>query len=609
MIPGNGLCTPDRLCDSEPVSSGAVSVELLQPAADLAAAKHRTMTTAMSVGLEGLNLTETPSCFSLLPGETLVRAIRAVDTESSGLAAGALVRLPDGFSHDLWLSDLDEAASSTRYRWETASGSKLQTRGAVLVLDALFHEHLQRGGSSIQLTVRLADARTAAVGARGASARAARARGFVQHEVTTAAAEEGGGRRFDSGVGSAAYTTLALKQAQLDSESVFILGQLAKERRRAFFSFNRSFTLDDGRDEGWSGVEATMVRDAWGGDGGDPSEDAAATLGADEADSHGRREGDVVRRLRTPPKMLGGFLSSESRSELAALAHALPFSHEEDSVDLQPSEHCMLFENGALLPVAEPWTDTLLALIGKLEAWARTRDALGDAVVTDAFVRRYASSSASVSSSSSRRSEIPAHWDSLAERTFVIELESASEGGVYLQLCAHIACRRYVDLTRAGDVLVHDWSAHHGVNVRSGERLALVLWLRNGLPHEAAPGAPFAPPPWLLGAAAAGDAVGQYSLASLLEGRGGAAQHFYEQAAAQGNPWAATRLGSRCELGLAPPPHKEVDAVGWWRRAAVQGSALAQRALAEMHLEGRLGATKDEALAQTLAVLAEQQGE
>ena len=112
-----------------------------------------------------------------------------------------------------------------------------------------------------------------------------------------------------------------------------------------------------------------------------------------------------------------------------------------------------------------------------------------------------------------------------------------------------------------------------------------------------------------LGAAAAGDAVGQYSLASLLEGRGGAVQHFYEQAAAQGNPWAAMRLGSRCELGLAPPPHKEVDAAGWWRRAAVQGSALAQRALAEMHLEGRLGATKDEALAQTLAVLAEQQGE
>ena len=68
------------------------------------------------------------------------------------------------------------------------------------------------------------------------------------------------------------------------------------------------------------------------------------------------------------------------------------------------------------------------------------------------------------------------------------------------------------------------------------------------------------------------------------------------------------RIG-RCELGLAPPPHKEVDAAGWWRRAAVQGSALAQRALAEMHLEGRLGATKDEALAQTLAVLAEQQGE
>ena len=423
------------------MSSEAVSVELLQPAADLAAAKHRTMTTAMSVGLEGLNLTETPSCFSLLPGETLVRAIRAVDTESSGLAAGALVRLPDGFSHDLWLSDLDEAASSTRYRWETASGSKLQTRGAVRVLDALFHEHLQRGGSSIQLTVRLADARTTAVGARGASARAARARGFVQHEVTTAAAEEGGGRRFDSGVGSAAYTTLALKQAQLDSESVFILGQLAKERRRAFFSFNRSFTLDDGRDEGWSGVEATMVRDARGGDGGDPSEDAAATLGADEAVLHGRREGDVVRRLRTPPKLLGGFLSSESRSELAALAHALPFSHEEDSVDLQPSEHCMLFENGALLSVAEPWTDTLLALIGKLEAWARTRDALGDAVVTDAFVRRYASSSssASVPSSSSRRSEIPAHWDSLAECTFVIELESASEGGVYLQHTSHAA--------------------------------------------------------------------------------------------------------------------------------------------------------------------------
>ena len=45
----------------------------------------------MTLGLENLNLTETPSYFSLMPGETLVRAIRAVDAVQNGLAAGALV--------------------------------------------------------------------------------------------------------------------------------------------------------------------------------------------------------------------------------------------------------------------------------------------------------------------------------------------------------------------------------------------------------------------------------------------------------------------------------------------------------------------------------------
>ena len=115
-------------------------------------------------------------------GETCSLALKAFDASDHFLCAGALVRRRSsslGYEvHDCWIAD----------SIESGVGPNLQTRGAQLILDALFLHHLEartRGNDVGQFSVFAGDG----TGCYAASHVAARSRGFVR-ESTCADSDE-----------------------------------------------------------------------------------------------------------------------------------------------------------------------------------------------------------------------------------------------------------------------------------------------------------------------------------------------------------------------------------------------------------------------------------
>ena len=115
-------------------------------------------------------------------GETCSLALKAFDASDHFLCAGALVRRRSsslGYEvHDCWIAD----------SIESGVGPNLQTRGAQLILDALFLHHLEartRGNDVEQFSVFAGDG----TGCYAASHVAARSRGFVR-ESTCADSDE-----------------------------------------------------------------------------------------------------------------------------------------------------------------------------------------------------------------------------------------------------------------------------------------------------------------------------------------------------------------------------------------------------------------------------------
>jgi hypothetical protein len=98
--------------------------------------------------------------------------------------------------------------------------------------------------------------------------------------------------------------------------------------------------------------------------------------------------------------------------------------------------------------------------------------------------------------------------------------------------------------------------------------------------------------------AAAGDAVAQFSLGSLLYyGAADVTQaiHWFRQAAAQSYPPAEFQIGQLYELGFGVT-QSDAEALAWYRRAAEHGFAAAHRALGDFYRKGRgVGADAAEA--------------
>lgn len=126
-------------------------------------------------------------------------------------------------------------------------------------------------------------------------------------------------------------------------------------------------------------------------------------------------------------------------------------------------------------------------------------------------------------------------------------------------------CRRLVWLGE-GDMALHRYNLRHGVDVRAGTRLSLILWF-NESPEDCKAKAT----QWKQRAAERGDANAQYQLAReyIFGQRNGGSQEgwrWLRQAAELGEAHAQLNLGLReAKRG------DTMSAQAWWRKAAAQG--------------------------------------
>ena len=382
-----------------------------------------------------------------------------------------------------------------------------------------------------------------------------------------------------------------------------------------------------------------------------------------------------VRRKRVRQYRLGrGILGAQTIQEIVAVCDAgVQFDGAADSVDGGPAWYASLMSQGQVASgVAETRIMELMQPAIDETIMPLVRDGFGrtDLHVCEAFVRVYTrdgeSSPAPTANTvvgrtaggaadggggvATGRMSIASHYDSLAFATVVVSLNpNEYNGGIYLQAGAHAASRRMVEM-QAGDVLVHGHDMMHGVEVTSGRRYSLVLWLTAGEDACATRAAP-----WLRSAALAGDDVGQYALAALLdkESEGAAAEAqdseaeaaaWYFASAAQGNPLALTRVASLLSEDEDSAIHGKISAwaraesgavqteaipgfsshehaarfVEWldggspskcWEEAALQGYSAAQVALGEAYRDGACGVEEDAWKARCLLTLAAQQGD
>jgi len=219
-----------------------------------------------------------------------------------------------------------------------------------------------------------------------------------------------------------------------------------------------------------------------------------------------------------------------------------------------------------------------------------------------------------------RRQALAPHFDVTSFATVILPLNPGEyEGGLFLQPGADRSSRLLVEPgMQAGDALLHRFDVMHGVDASGGDRYSLVLWLSDSAESVRARATP-----WLRAAADGGNAYAQFLHgAALRSGSGGAARdvgaaaEYWRRAAAQGHALSQLELGllywrgeegavprsvvesrrlvtAAAEAGLpAAMAHlgwceangkfgerDEAAALGWYERAARQGSTSAVEAL------------------------------
>ena len=229
------------------------------------------------------------------------------------------------------------------------------------------------------------------------------------------------------------------------------------------------------------------------------------------------------------------------------------------------------------------------ALEQRILPYVRARTGAPHVAVADVLLRAYRHEDG--------RQALAPHFDASSYCTVIIPLNPGEYGGgLYVQEGADAASRLLVDSSfERGDALMHRYDVMHGVEVTSGSRYSLVLWL-----GDCAASVRTGSAPWLAGAASAGSAYAQFLLAEALKaGRHGYGQNaagaaeLQQRAAAQGHALSQHQLGMLFLTGNGVP--KDGARCGQlWRAAAEAGLAAAQASMGMCHVDGRLGCHVDE---------------
>jgi TPR repeat protein len=175
------------------------------------------------------------------------------------------------------------------------------------------------------------------------------------------------------------------------------------------------------------------------------------------------------------------------------------------------------------------------------------------------------------------RRDHPWHYDNDAFVTVVVPLTAASDyqGGIYVQPSFDRQDRQFVDL-EAGDAVVHNFDVLHGVEVLSGERLSLIIWIKSDANACATKACP-----WYAEKAERGDPNAQYNHGRLIANGLGefpadrvAGVKWYVKAASQGHVMAMYNLAVCHHQGRGVTIN-ETEAVAWYKQAALAGHPLA----------------------------------
>eukprot|EP00928_Gymnodinium_smaydae_P025284 TRINITY_DN20194_c0_g3_i1.p1 TRINITY_DN20194_c0_g3~~TRINITY_DN20194_c0_g3_i1.p1 ORF type:complete len:374 (+),score=69.87 TRINITY_DN20194_c0_g3_i1:62-1183(+) len=258
----------------------------------------------------------------------------------------------------------------------------------------------------------------------------------------------------------------------------------------------------------------------------------------------------------------------------------LVFGDHNDEADWLPAYEVYVMEGGRPVQGAAPpaFIEAVAALGRATLPFVREAYGCADCFPCTAFARRYLPS---------ERVSIPAHFDVTAFATVILPLSPAENytGGFFVQPTAHIGSRLFVPL-QVGDVAVHDFTLNHGIEVKSGGRFSLVIWV-----SETEAACRGSATPWHAERALNGDAVAQHIL-GMMYGQGNGAPkddvkalQWTLRAAEAGLANAQFSAGTMYFEGQGTAMN-ETRALYWYEQSAKQGDASSQLILAKMYSEG-----------------------
>ncbi|CAK9036186.1 unnamed protein product [Durusdinium trenchii] len=269
-------------------------------------------------------------------------------------------------------------------------------------------------------------------------------------------------------------------------------------------------------------------------------------------------------------------------------AQRLQMDDHEDEADWLPAYETYVMEKATMDTLDQGLRSAVIALEQAALPLVQKAYDCPTCVSCTGFVRRYLPQ---------ERMRVPPHFDITAYATIILPLSPPQNytGGFFVQPTAHVDSRRFVPLG-LGDLVVHDFTLNHGIEVLHGGRYSLILWISETL--EACHGSHT---PWHAQRARDGDAVAQHLLGMMFSHGNGAPQDDLRAlewtllAATNGLANAQFSAGTMYFEGKGAP----VDynrSFYWYEKAAEQGDASAQIIVARMYWEG-LGSPADSELA------------
>eukprot|EP00927_Polykrikos_kofoidii_P066291 TRINITY_DN61919_c0_g1_i1.p1 TRINITY_DN61919_c0_g1~~TRINITY_DN61919_c0_g1_i1.p1 ORF type:complete len:377 (-),score=43.18 TRINITY_DN61919_c0_g1_i1:97-1227(-) len=290
-------------------------------------------------------------------------------------------------------------------------------------------------------------------------------------------------------------------------------------------------------------------------------------------------QGRETAETAQPFFMMPGQMGLSTVADALHGVEGLYFDDHNDEADWRPAFEVYIMEGGQPLPVASPPLVVAMdELVQIAMPFVQHAYQCPTCVPCTCFVRRYLPS---------ERLRIPAHFDITAYATIILPLSPAINytGGFFVQPDPHIDSRMFVPV-EVGDVILHDFTLNHGVEVLDGGRFSLVIWVSQS--PQACKGSST---PWHSDRALNGDAVAQHILGMMFSQGNGApkddvqAFHWTRLAAEGGLVNAQFSLGTMYVEGHGTVANNS-NALQWYERAATRGDASAQMICARMYGDG-----------------------